>query len=123
MSWNWMTINHETYFVCTAITLLIQLITLVKLIRSGKYMEGIKITVIFMISNIALTINFFVGKKVEQGSLPLICVFSIATFVFSAFQNFGHWMFSYEYYNMARTIPYVLDDITPPESIVTSNRI
>ena len=64
MSWKWSVINHETYYVCIAITLLIQLITLVKLIHSRKYMEGIKITVIFMLANIALTINFIAAKKV-----------------------------------------------------------
>ena len=37
--------------------------------------------------------------------------------------NVAHWMFSYEYYNMVRIIPYVLDDIPPPESIFRSNRI
>ena len=32
-------------------------------------------------------------------------------------------MFSYEYYNMVRIIPFVLDDSSVPERIVKSNRI
>ena len=47
----------------------------------------------------------------------------MTAFVEFAFQNVGHWMFSYEYYNMVRTISYVLDETPPPESIVRSNRI
>ena len=75
-------INHETYYVCIAITLLFQLITLVKLIHSRKYMEGIKITVIFMLANIALMISLVAVNKVMQGSLLWILVFAITTFIF-----------------------------------------
>jgi hypothetical protein len=35
--------------------------------------------------------------------------------------NIAHWMFSYEYYNMVRIIPFVLDEIAPPEKIFMQN--
>ena len=32
-------------------------------------------------------------------------------------------MFSYEYYDMVRLIPYILDDIPPPKNMLRCNRI
>ncbi len=40
----------------------------------------------------------------------------------TALTNTAHWMFSYEYFNMVRIIPFVLDDTIPPESILKSNK-
>ena len=36
--------------------------------------------------------------------------------------NIAHWMFSFEYYNMVRIIPFVLDDIPIPENIIKLNK-
>jgi hypothetical protein len=35
----------------------------------------------------------------------------------------AQWMFSFEYYNMMRIIPFVLDEIPPPLSILKHNRV
>ena len=32
--------------------------------------------------------------------------------------NISHWNFSFEYYNMVRIIPFVLDEIPLPENII-----
>ena len=32
-------------------------------------------------------------------------------------------MFSYEYYNMVRLIPFVLEDMSPPKGIIRCNRV
>ena len=50
---NWIKLDDRAYFVCAAISILIQLITLIKLARNGKYRQGILITVFLIISNIA----------------------------------------------------------------------
>ena len=125
MSWNWYRIDDWSYLICISINLLIQSMTLVKLICSGKYNEGVKITLLFMLSNIAIVFYYVSGFNLyaERNILVNVCVNGITTLVYCALQNTAHWMFSYEYYNMVRLIPYILDDITPPESMVKCNRV
>jgi len=36
----------------------------------------------------------------------------------SGLAHMAQWMFAYEYYNMVRIIPFVLDDVPLPERIV-----
>ena len=43
-----------------------------------------------------------------------LCAFN---FFFEKLRDVAQWMFAYEYYNMARIIPFVLDEINPPEHI------
>ena len=77
-------INFLSYFICTSITLLIQLVTLIKLVRSGKYIEGIKITVIFMLSNIALILVYVSLDRMTPDSMLWIWIIAISCFIFYA---------------------------------------
>lgn len=47
---------------------------------------------------------------------------AITNFLYFLLQSYAHWMFSYEYYHMARVIPFVLDDKVIPDNILKSNR-
>ena len=76
----------------------------------------------FILSNIAMILWLILVNKTEEGSILAIWIVSVASFIEFASLNAAHWMFSFEYYNMVRIIPYVLDDSSPPESIVRSNR-
>ena len=87
-----------------------------KLIKSKKYKEGIKITSFFIISNVALIVYYDSLTKLKSYSLtsPTIWINAFTWFIFCALQNVAHWMFSYEYYNMVRVISYIMDDIPVP---------
>ena len=77
----------------------------------------------FILSNIAMILWLTLVNKTEEGSILAIWVVSVASFIEFALLNAAHWMFSFEYYNMVRIIPYVLDDSSPPESIVRSKEL
>ena len=70
-------------------------------------------TVMFLLSNIAMVIWEVCYALKPHWSL----VYALIMFSYFGLVNVAHWMFSYEYYNMVRIIPYVLDDIPPPGSI------
>ena len=75
------------------------------MVRSRKYMQGIKITSLLIVSNIALIVyNVCAAKYFFEGSqsMNLAWVIGITWFVYAGLQNVSHWMFSYEYYNMVR---------------------
>ena len=97
---------------------------MVKLMKSGNYKEGIKMTVMFILSNIALALYYFsLSKAYATNSLTWIWFSTLSAFFYFALQSCAHWMFSYEYYNMVRLIPFVLEDITPPKNMVRCNRL
>ena len=80
----------------------------------------------FLLSNVVLLLKMFCDKNWNQcqNDTPIISgVNGLLIFIYSGFLSAAHWMFSYEYYNMVRIIPFVLDDIAPPESIMKSNRV
>ena len=76
---------------------------------------------LFIISNLAMIFYSIFTKNMTTSSAPWMT--STFYVIMYGCENIGHWMFSYEYYNMARIIPFVLDDIAPPERIVKSNRV
>jgi|LakMenE01Jun11ns_1017448.scaffolds.fasta_scaffold9544529_1 hypothetical protein len=99
--------------------MLIQSITLSKLIRRGNFKEGIKIMVMFLLSNLAFLI-MTVSEQVLIENLKsslLVVVYPVAISLLFGFYGLAQWMFSFEYYNMVRIIPFVLNEIPPPESI------
>ena len=106
-----------------ALLILIQSMTLVKLIRSGSFKEGIKITAMVLLANIAYTLLLVFNKKLLQPNLSFcwLVVYAVFTLIYLGLWNTSQWFFSYEYYNMVRIIPFVLDDIPPPESLLRSN--
>ena len=114
----WEKTGNLCKYIVLALTLLIQFVTLVKLIRSGNYKVFTKITVIFIISNVALTAYYY--SSLESSRLHMISTFNV---IFWGFLSFGHWMFSFEYFNMARIIPFVLNGVAPPENLVKSNKV
>ena len=80
----------------------------------------------FLLSNVVLLLKMFCDKNWNQcqNDTPIISgVNGLLIFIYAGFLSAAHWMFSYEYYNMVRIIPFVLDDIAPPESIMKSNRV
>ena len=106
-----------------ALLILIQSVTLVKLIRSGSFKEGIKITAMVLLANIASALLLVCNKKLLQPNLSFcwLVVYAVFTLIYFGLWNTSQWFFSFEYYNMVRIIPFVLDDIPPPESLLRSN--
>ena len=80
---DWWNINKWSYYVCLTVNILIQLLTMVKLIKSKKYIEGIKITVLFLFSNLGMVLYFASLKKMfATGSLIWILIVSAAMFLY-----------------------------------------
>ena len=78
-----------------------------------------------MLSNIALIVYYVALNKLNTGASNVtlnVWINAVTWFIYWALQNVSHWMFSFEYYNMVRVIPFVLEDIPLPENMVKSNR-
>ena len=95
--------------------------TLAKLIQSGRYKVFATITVLFIISNLSMIFYSIFTKNMTTSSAPWMT--STFYVIMLGCENIGHWMFSYEYFNMARIIPFVLNGVAPPESLVKSNKV
>jgi len=70
---------------------------------------------IFLLSNVAVILwilTFERWKKTKTNFV--IFIFSSFWFIYLGTLAIGHWIFSYEYYNMVRIIPFVLDGNPPP---------
>ena len=83
---------------------------------------------ILLLSNVALILSGalapYCPDKFGQPNFNLWLIMKALYFcLYVGALTIGHWMFSYEYYNMVRIIPFVLNDIAPPESILKSNRV
>jgi hypothetical protein len=49
----------------------------------------------------------------KKNNLPWLWANTLLVPIYLGLVNVAHWLFSYEYYNMVRIIPFVLDDISP----------
>ena len=122
---DWIKIDICTGFICTAVNILLQSATLIKLAKNRTYKEGIKITALLLVSNLTVILYSICLDYLFAGSQSLLLCWGFAGswFIFCMFQNISHWMFSYEYYNMVRQIPFVIEEIPLPEGMLRSNRI
>ena len=70
----------------------------------------------FLLSNVTAVIYEIIfiacGGTISNYFWPGVSSFCLA--IDWGLLNIAHWNFSYEYYNMVRIIPFVLDDIPPP---------
>ena len=99
--------------------------TLHKLAKRGSFKAGIKITLLFLFSNIAYICYYhayeqFASNRYSSFSFWIFLA-GACSFIISL-QYVAQWMFSFEYYNMVRIIPYALDNIPLPEDIIRNNR-
>ena len=121
---NWPIIDNLSFYIMNFATILVQSLTLKKLTRSGNYKAFIKITSIFLLANVidivgALTYYEYLKHKSNNA---LLAFYSLSLAINNGLGNNAHWGFSFEYYNMVRIIPFVLDETLPPQSIVNSNK-
>ena len=99
-----------------AVTILVQSVTLAKLIPSGNYKAFVKITFMFLLSNVAGIFGEFAFSKyfIEMTNSVWLTVASLCLVFNWGLVNIADWEFSFEYYNMVRIISFVLDEIPPP---------
>ena len=97
-------------------TILAQTVTLAKLIRSGNYKTFVRITVMFLLANVAGIFGIFTYSELSKDTTNYVwlTVYAINLAILWGLVDIAHWEFSYEYYNMVRIIPFVLDEISPP---------
>ena len=76
-----------------------------------------------MFSNIGLLAYQITFWRIRTYTHSLFWINAISYFIYWVFQNISHWMFSFEYYQLARVIPFVLEDIPLDEDMVKSNRV
>ncbi len=90
--------------------------TIVKLIRSGKYKAFVKITAMFLLANFSGFFATFALVKYFKDTTNYVwlLVDSLCSAINWGLLNIAHWSFSFEYYNMVRIIPFVLDETPPP---------
>ena len=60
---NWVKLDTQVYLFIAALCILIQSVTLIKLVRSGKYKQGIIITAILIISNTSQILYYVIAIK------------------------------------------------------------
>jgi hypothetical protein len=56
---NWNNISTWSYYTMTALTIVVQTVTLIKIIKSGKYKAFAKIISIFLLANISGLVGWF----------------------------------------------------------------
>ena len=95
-----------------SVMILVMVVTIMKLIRSGEYRECKRIIFFFIISNtgaiIATSTNIVLYKKETSANhfTLLVVVNSFGYLAFQFFSTVGHWLFSFEYYNMVCMIKF-----------------
>ena len=77
----------------------------------------------FLLSNVAGVFGTFAySEKLKDTTNNVwLLVYSLILAINQGLANIADWEFSFEYYNMVRIIPFVLDEIPPPLIIVKSN--
>ena len=100
----------------TTVAILAQSVTLAKLIRSGNYKAFVIITAMFFLANVVGIFSeiAFVKYFKDTSNYVWLLVYSLCVAINLGLANMAHWKFSFEYYNMVRIIPFVLDEIPPP---------
>ena len=109
-----------------SVLILIEVGTLIKLLREGEHKECIKIMVLYIISNAAMIVCTRLNIKLtnENVRVHLLVVWIQITFAtYFICSNVAHWLFCFEYYHMVRIIKYVHDDIPVPPEIEKCDRI
>jgi hypothetical protein len=100
----------------SAVTILVQSVTLAKLIRSGNYKAFVRMTIMFLLANVAAIFAIFAFSEYLKDTTNNVwlTVNYLCVVLNLGLANIAHWEFSFEYYNMVRIIPFVLDEIPPP---------
>ncbi len=79
------------------------------------FKKGIQITILFIIANVGQIVYYASVHNldsVHNWDLEFnIWIYSASMFVKMSLTGVAHWIFSYEYYNMVRLVPFVLDDL------------
>jgi hypothetical protein len=70
----------------------------------------------FLLGNVAGIFVIFAYSELSKDTKNNVwlTVYAITSIVNWGLANIAHWQFSFEYYNMVRIIPFVLDEIPPP---------
>jgi hypothetical protein len=113
---NWNQILYLSSYTIIAVAILVQSVTLAKLIRSGNYKSFVRITAMLLLANIAGFLSSFIYSKYSKNTTNYVwlTVYSLNCAFYWGLANIADWHFSFEYYNMVRIIPFVLDEIPPP---------
>ena len=115
--------NVDTWLPVAASGLLIMLYgaTLVKACRGSKYKFVVKLLILLILSNVALILNYlsyywWFQTDFSNRAIVWISLLSISGFLLIACFNLSYWMFAFEYYSIARFMPFVLKGQDLPES-------
>jgi uncharacterized membrane protein YoaK (UPF0700 family) len=70
----------------------------------------------FLLANVAGIFGIFTYSELSKDTTNYVwlTVNAINLAINWGLSNIAHWEFSFEYYNMVRIIPFVLDEIPPP---------
>ena len=79
-------------------------------------MSFVKITAMFLLANVVgLFGNFALSKYFKDiSNYSWLAVYSLIVAINWGLTKIADWEFSFEYYNMVRIIPFVLDEIPLP---------
>ena len=118
-----------TVAICSVLVLL-YVTTLIKVCIGSKYQFVIKLLVLLIFSNIGLAFDQFGDYKFElfrrnlTGNDPIFCIsiIFISGLIYNVCFNVSHWIFAFEYYSIARFMPYVFKGQGLPESNLKYDR-
>ena len=109
-------------FVTCLILIIVQCMTVRKLVKNGEYKGIIKILALLIISTICLSIYFLAYRFHKDYQKDVWQIVRIASYgIGFACLNVAHWLFAFEYYNLIRIRPYAEKDQPVPVHVVKSN--
>ena len=122
-------VNSFTY-AFFLVLILIEVGTMMKLIKEGEHNQCIKILALYIISNGAMIVCTFLNTKTvdklasnSDEVLWLLVTSGLAFAIFLTCSNVAHWLFCFEYYHTVRTMKYVHEEIRVPQKIQKCDRI
>jgi hypothetical protein len=102
--------------------------TLIKVCRGSKYKFVITLLVLLLLSNLSIfpymgSFYELITKSFSNVPWFWITLDSFCGFTLLACFNAAHWIFAFEYYSIARFMPFVLKGQDLPESKVKCDRV
>ena len=123
--WKQLGLLDSSYLIGCLVALLIELITLVRVILGSRHKFVLTILAILIGANLAYLAKEITYINMINTGFPIkkyVILFSFGAFELLLF-NVGHWMFAHKYFTMSRQAPHKLSQKEVPRGIVVCDEI
>lgn len=114
---NWLLVSTIFCICASSILVLIYGATLVQVLLGSRYKFVIKLLVMILFCNVFIILinwSYFVMRD-DYSMLPWFSLLAVSTIGRDICFNISHWIFAFEYFSIARFMPYVIKGELYPE--------